>query len=220
MTYGLSIISAGGYTQVDDAFGNFRIVQEGVANTGSIVSIGSTNASPSNPPLIFVRPPYNRRVWLERFNMVDKTFRLADQGVNGDVYQYKYLVLLPVNSVGSDSYGLRVFGESGQALFDSNYPYFAIDMMWRYNPFADRNKNYPMPAVPNGKERYFLANPLTFCFASGDSYQTYITYEGYGSAGLTSETNYLTGMRETTSGGYDINYLGEGRIFMTGTYPI
>jgi hypothetical protein len=181
VAYGISIANNSGFVQIDEQFSNFRVVASGTA-TGN----GSNNPiyfpDYGLIPLIMVRPVTlghkiaTDGIWYtNRFSAICS----VPGGAVGQAFYYK--VLVPVANVGasSDSFGLRVFGPSGQINFDSGHTdMLRVGAVSLYRPVQGGGGNLQYVSVP----------------ASNGSYYTSLNAGGLWSAGIDTPSvwEYIT----------------------------
>lgn len=189
MTFGIQVISAGGYTQIDDTYGNFRIIASGSVNLSAL----NPSAEVSFPaqsviPLVFVRAPYGTQFWgATGVQTVRSNGFTISTFVGGLV---KYIVCAPITGAGSDTFGLRITGPSGQTTFDAAHNLIMLDhyVQQAMDNFHNGNITLSVPAPPVG-ERYILLNPLTIHSQIVTNFEYMTGSEYYLTAWLNSETS-------------------------------
>lgn len=189
MAFGISVISSGGFTQIDETYGNFRIIQSGTIVMG-IYDSQKTVSFPTQSvtPLVFVRPPYGGQIWGSTGNQTisNSNFTISTFAA----MTVKYVVCVPINGSGSDTFGMRVYGPSGQTTFDAAHNLISLDhfMQITMNNYHQGVTTVAVPTPPVG-ERYILLNPLVIHSIVVTDFDNQMGNEYYLTAQLNSESS-------------------------------
>ena len=156
MTYGLQVISASDYVQVDENYANCGLIQNGTANTGTAITVTGGLAR----TLIFVRIPYGKTITAYGAKNADQfNTRPGPDGLAN--YAYDYRVYKRVSDLTpSNGFGLQVFDSSGRLSFDSNFGYARLAAVAALNVTGQSS---PV-TIPNiGSQPWILLDPLGLC---------------------------------------------------------
>ena len=160
MSYGLVVLNAGLFVQIDDNYSNYSLVQSGFATTNTTVSAPSLRIEdlvfvriPSGKSIGFFHPVYNTYTNPSVYTL--QGFGLNKQEASADfVYEYRIFkqsgVLTPtVNSP------FQVFKPNGQLAFDAALVQPRIRTYTLYDPAAG-----PVTLGSLGQNPWIYANSL------------------------------------------------------------
>lgn len=156
MTYGLQVLSASGYVQVDENYANCGVIQSGTANTGTAITVtGGLSRT-----LIFVRIPYGKTITAYGAKNADQFITRPGPAGQAD-YAYDYRVYKRVTDLTpSNGFGLQVFDSSGLLSFDSNFGYARLAAVAALNVTGQSS----LVTIPNiGSQPWILLDPLGVC---------------------------------------------------------
>lgn len=153
MTYGLQVSNASGYLQVDEAYSNYALVQEGAGTTTGKVSVPNQGGALNS--LVFVRLPIGKGIagvltFSDGFHL---TKIIGDPNFTFEYRVYRRNDQLPI---AQDPHGFMVFKPSGEVVFDSSRRYPRLRSASVVNP-----NTVQMPTtVPGiGINPWVYANP-------------------------------------------------------------
>lgn len=156
MTYGLQVISASDYVQIDENYANCGLIQSGTANTGTAITVtGGLSRT-----LIFVRIPYGKTITAYGAKNADQFITRPGPAGQAD-YAYDYRVYKRVTDLTpSNGFGLQVFDSSGLLSFDSNFGYARLAAVAALN-VTGQSSSVTIPNI--GSQPWILLDPLGVC---------------------------------------------------------
>lgn len=160
MSFGIQLINSSGITVIDSNYSNFHVVYSNVVTSN--VNTSTYVSYPTQPTIPIV---------VVNFNSANAAvFCVSAVGLNGfyirhvgtpNNLQINYAVLQPLtNFAPSSGYGVQVFDQGGNVVFDSNKNYFIIDGHTLVNYVFNTNTltNNIISSLPSRNDRYVSIN--------------------------------------------------------------
>ncbi len=115
MSYGLQVVNAGGYVQIDDTYANYSLIQEGTTTTGQVVTV--PGILPED--IVFVRIPVGPTIGAFTWYAAPVDgFSMKSQSGYDFTFSYRVFRHASVLTPTANS-PFQVFNGSGKLVFDA-----------------------------------------------------------------------------------------------------
>jgi len=141
MSYGLKVINTDNKIIIDSAYRNYAFYASGSAEAtvscpggwcyGVLTLVSFTAIPDTQMPLVAIQPATNRFITLIGYHKTGSNWDgfyivTGSSGDNWENCTINYKVFIAGLAVAAGTYGLRIYNDSNQVVFDSNRKYFNI----------------------------------------------------------------------------------------------
>jgi len=171
MANGILIENPNGFVKIDETYARFRVIQSGSMSTPGPVYFPAQ----SIPPIVFIRPSGYGVPFRVGTRYTDRFWAYSGNSNGAPEVSLSYQVISSTGLVApvAGSFGLNVYGSSGEVLFTSQDLFMNIDTVINYSVVSGAQE-FTVPTPEFGSRYIAMVGPnLTRMFTSGSYYYIY-----------------------------------------------